>query len=169
MLAKETLSLKEWISVLKLATMWQMDNVVKKVKQKIETIDVKKEVWMDMLDVPDQYWLPDARALAIKQLSNDRKFRGVDKILLAKKHKIESWLRDGIRQLVYRKEHFEDEEADQLGWKTVNKLYRVREACHANGFRDPRTDINIVLEREFGAEFMEMKASTETQIDFGSA
>jgi len=162
MLAQETLSFKEWISVLKLATMWQMDRLHQIAFQKITGVVATKAAWIDVLDVSVLHGLSDVQQLAIQRLSSDSTFREMEKVLLARKYKVESWLKGGCRELVTRKQYFSDEEDVLLGLKTVSKLYRLREEYreykHSRRYLDSMDD---PIEREFGVELMEMKPSTE--------
>jgi hypothetical protein len=153
-LAEEAaLSLAEWTSVLKLSAMWQMDRLRKIVVEKMSklTVTVTAEEWVAVLDMSVLHQLSDARALAIERLSRPGNIAGVDKILLARKHKIESWLWDGYQEVVIRDQCFSDEEEDRLGWKTVSKLYRVRDRY----FRYSE-DIRAHIGKAFEAELREM-------------
>jgi len=130
-LAEETLSLAEWTSVLKLSAMWQMDRLRQIVVDRMSALGATAEEWTAVLDMSVRQQLLDARTLAIQQLSYYSNIAGVDKILLARKYKVEQWFREGCQELVNRRECFSDEDEDRLGWKTVIKLYRVRDARYS--------------------------------------
>jgi len=161
---EEALSLAEWTSVLKLSAMWQMDRLRKIVMEKMSKLRVivTAEQWIAVLDMSVLLQLSEARTLAIERLSSYSNTVGVDKILLARRYKVEKWFREGCRELVTRDKCFSDEEEDRLGWKTVSKLYRARDQYLKSRIyrsyeyaytRDPEADID----KEFEAELRKMR------------
>ena len=161
---EEALSLAEWTSVLKLSAMWQMDTLRKIVMEKMSKLraNVTVEEWIAVLDMSVLLQLSDVRAMAIERLSSYGNTIGVDKILMARRYKMEKWFKEGCRELVTRDKCFSDEEEDRLGWKTVSKLYRARDQYLKSRIyrsyeyaytRDPEADID----KEFEAELRKMR------------
>jgi hypothetical protein len=169
-MVEETLSLAEWTSVLKLAAMWRMDRLSNIVVGRMEALDVDhvdRDQWMKLLDLSDIHELSDARALAIERLSSLRFASSAAKVQLARKYGVEHWLREGLQELVQQTAIFSDEDEELLGWKTVIKLYRVRDGYLRSQYgRDPygyyrHCDIantnTTTIEAEFEAELERMK------------
>jgi len=154
-LAKETLSLTEWTSVLELSAMWQMDRLRQIAVNRMSKLGATAGEWTAVLDMPVRQQLLDARTLAIQQLSYYSNIAGVDKILLARKYKVEQWFREGCQELVQRRECFSDEDKERLGWKTVIKLYRVRDVMY-HGYSGSYTDPAAGIGEEFEAELKDM-------------
>ena len=90
---EEALSLAEWTSVLKLSAMWQMDRLRKIVMEKMSKLraNVTVEEWIAVLDMSVLLQLSDVRAMAIERLSSYGNTIGVDKILMARRYKMEKW------------------------------------------------------------------------------
>jgi len=91
------LTQQEWISVLKLSTMWEFTELRERAKQEL--------------------------------LKQEMKMGTVEKIECGRKYEIKEWVLEGYITLLRRPEIASDEEAERLGWKTVAKLYRLRDAC----------------------------------------
>jgi len=85
---------KEWIHVLKLSTMWGLD---------------------------------DIRQMAIEKLSTGFGSDPIEKILLAKRYGVSSWLLDGYAQLVSQQAPLQMETLDSLDWKTKVSLLSLRD------------------------------------------
>ena len=158
MLVEETLTLGQWTSVLKLVTMWQMDRLHGIAIRKIKEIEAEKAEWLDVLDVSALHGLSDVQQLAIQRLSSNSTFKEVEKILIARKYKVASWLEEGYQELVERVECFSDEEDSNLGFKTVSKLYRLRDRCLRSNLRcsAPKVDIDAIR-RGFMEELTAMR------------
>jgi hypothetical protein len=141
-MVEETLSPREWTSVLELAAMWGMDRLRGIAMEKMRGLTVfEPEEWMKVLDMADMQGLSDARALAIVRLSSLGITGGVAKVQLARKYGVKQWLKEGLQELVQREAFFSDEEEDLLEWKTVSKLYRVRDGYlkSRNSYRNTRS------------------------------
>ena len=112
--------------------------------QKMSASRAKREEWVAVLDV---CFLPRARSLAIQRITCFLK--GVDKILMGRKYKVKTWLLGGLCDMVTRSASFSDEEEDQLGFKTITKLYRLREKRFKEELRYPYTkEIRTMFEDE---------------------
>ncbi|KAF9012718.1 hypothetical protein BDQ17DRAFT_1344506 [Cyathus striatus] len=130
----DNLTPAEWISVLKLSTMWNFT---------------------------------DIRKRAIDELST-AKFDPVEKILLAKVHKIPSWLIGGYNELIRRRESISVEEATRLGTETTVGLFHIREEIaptaeyYSYGHRAARENQNFTdnIKRKFQAELKEIEAAS---------
>jgi hypothetical protein len=85
---------------------------------------------MALLDSPVLNQFPEIRELAIEKLSSilDQQPSGTEKVLLGRKYHVSDWLRAGLRELLKQDAPWSDEDEEILGWPTVSKLYRVREA-----------------------------------------
>jgi hypothetical protein len=161
MLVEDTLSLTEWTSVLKLSAIWQMDRVREIAVERMTRITAGLTEWMAVLDLSIAHQLLEVRELAMRRLSTCAE-TGVSRILLARKYQVDAWMREGCQQLVERRECFSDEEEEELGWKTVSKLYRIRDKRFTDsqhrtynlGGQSHLVKANI--EQEFEAELMGM-------------
>lgn len=91
------LTQQEWISVLKLSTMWEFTELRERAKQELSKQGMEMET--------------------------------VQKIECGRKYEIKEWVLEGYIALLRRSEIASDEEAERLGWKTVVKLYRLRDEC----------------------------------------
>ena len=109
----------------------------------MSTSSAEREEWVAVLNICH---LPKARSLAIKEITHF--LTGVDKILMGRKYKVKKWLVGGLCDMVTRSASFSDEEEDQLGFKTITKLYRIREKRLKEGSRYPYT-------KEIRAMFMD--------------
>jgi hypothetical protein len=89
--------------------------------------EFEKNEWTKVLELSNTHELSEARALAIARLSSLGITGGVAKVQLARKYGVKQWLKEGLQELVQREAFFSDEEEDLLEWKTVSKLYRVRD------------------------------------------
>ena len=115
------------ISVLRLSAMWQMDGLTAKVIQRLSNVKGRRQAWIGLLQLSTVHQLHDARALAIQKISTMFSGRGTDKVVMARQHGVKQWLEEGLREMVQQKDPFTDEAVEMVGWKTITKLYRLRE------------------------------------------
>ena len=174
----ETLSFRQWISVLHLSALWHMEKLSRRVIEKMSASSQKIEDWTALLDMlSTNHPLSEARTLAIQKISSiSMSLGGTQMVLLGRKYQVRNWLRDGVRQLVNQALFSTDDEA-KLGTQTLLRLYRIREDRHREevrqlretshetspglltldwGYEDPGPkELDSVLElvsREFGGE-----------------
>jgi len=101
-LAEETLSLAEWTSVLKLSAMWEMHRLHHVMVNRMSTLTATEEEWtavfkLDM-SVRQLGSLPIGYLPAVESSQkNYHKIAGVDKTPLARRFKVERWLRRDVR------------------------------------------------------------------------
>jgi hypothetical protein len=165
-MVEEILSPTEWTSVLKLAAMWRMDRLrgIAVERMKVLTVNDPGE-WMEVLDWSDMHQFSDCRELAIERLSRPQalsNIKGVARVQLARKYRVERWLKEGLQDLAQRGDFFSDEEEELLGWKTVIKLYRVRighlkSRLSGTQVHSVRKSVRISIEAEFEAELKETR------------
>jgi hypothetical protein len=104
--------------------MWQMDGVADPVVQRMWDVNAWRRDWIDLLRLSTDHQLSSARALAIQKIS----FKGsIDKVVMARKYGVQKWLEEGLQELLRRESPPTDEEDELLGWKTIAKLYRIRD------------------------------------------
>lgn len=65
--------------------------------------------------------------MAIEKLSAGFRSDPIEKILLAKKYGVSSWLLDGYAQLISQQEPLQTETLDSLDWKTKALLLSLRD------------------------------------------
>ncbi|KAF7356245.1 hypothetical protein MVEN_00956000 [Mycena venus] len=87
-----------------------------------------KDEWISVLKLSTQWWFLAARDLAIQQLNDRNDVTSVDRIVLARKYNVPTWLRMGYTDLARRDESISREEAEKIGWETAYQLGQVREA-----------------------------------------
>ena len=148
--------------------MWQMDNLTDMVVQKLSNIKGPRLAWIDLLELASVHQLPGARALAIQKISSTFNGRGTDKVALARHYGVKEWLEEGLRELIQRKDGFTDEDDEALGWKTVSKLYRIRERLHFEDRGHRHLDQGRVedgVKREFEKELNEIDRHGEIEFD----
>ncbi|KAF9532925.1 hypothetical protein CPB83DRAFT_846598 [Crepidotus variabilis] len=84
--------------------------------------------WLGALDLATRWSLFDIcnkaiHALTILNRSGSKST--IEKVLLAKKYKIDQWLREGYTTLV-QQEELKIEDVQMLGWKTVARLFAAK-------------------------------------------
>jgi len=138
-----------------------MDGLTKATLATLSASNTSRDDWLALLDLSFHHHLPESRALAIRNLTS--MFAGMvsKKIILAQKYQVKHWLRDGLQELVQRKQPLSDDEGEVLGFKTVLKLYRARDSYNAQSrlyyYSEARDEGAIAeIEKEFGSELGEM-------------
>ena len=152
------LSVPQGILVLKLSAMWQMDNLTSSVIEEMTDLQARRESWIDLLELANVHQLPDARKLAVEKITKTFNGRGTDKVVLGRQCRMKKWLEEGLRELVDRKDGFTDEDDETLGWKTVSKVYRIRERLHIEKCDRHFNDVKLQdgVKREFEMELNEI-------------
>ena len=107
-----------------------MNDLTISVLERLSVSAATRDDWMTLLDSPILNKFPETRDLAIEKLSFilDQQASGTEKVLLGRKYQVSHWLRTGLRELLKQDAPWSDEDEATLGWPTVSKLYRVREA-----------------------------------------
>jgi hypothetical protein len=132
--------------------MWQMDNLTEMVTGELSELQARREAWMDLLELANVHQLSDAHSLAMEKITSTFNGRGIDKVVLGRQCGMKQWLEDGLRELVQREDGFTDEDDEALGWKTVSKLYRVRERLRGTN----KEKVEDAVKREFEKELNEI-------------
>jgi len=92
--------------------------------------------WIALLSIASRYDMDKIRERAILQISGAwPPIDPVDKIILAEKHDVPSWLVPAYISLCHRETTLEESEAMKLGLPVTVKLNRAREAVRALGPR----------------------------------
>ncbi|KAH6908524.1 hypothetical protein BKA70DRAFT_1280072 [Coprinopsis sp. MPI-PUGE-AT-0042] len=114
------LSKEEWVSVLKLSTVWQMDQA---------------RFFISYMPVPFLITSrPQIRAMAIQRLSR-MDLQPLDKIVMAREFCVSKWLSEGAMALVETLDGFEvGSVAQVLGWETTARLYSLQSVSHQKLF-----------------------------------
>jgi hypothetical protein len=134
--------------------MWEMESISAIALQKISYSSACRDDWVDILDLCNHHHIPNARSLAIQHISVV--INGVEKVLMGRKYRVKSWLKDGLYDLVEQDASFSDEEADQLGFKTISKLYRIRELRLKHGRSYSGRSTVSDIKTEFEGELKEI-------------
>jgi hypothetical protein len=135
----ENLSFHQWISVLHLLALWNMEKLSRRVLEKMSASSKKIEDWTALLDMlAINHPLSEARTLAIQKISSmSGSLGGTQMVLLGRKYQVRNWVRDGVRQLVTQGSFSADDEG-KLGSQTLLQLYRIREDRHREDVRQLR-------------------------------
>jgi hypothetical protein len=148
--------------------MWQMDELTKIVMQILSNLKVRRQAWIDLLELSTIHQLHEARALAIQMISTTFTGRGMNKVVLARQYGVKRWLEEGLREMVQQEEPFTDEDDEIVGCTTVVKVYRLRERLHVARCRDCRAGYSNQDEAEEGVskEFEKELNDMDGEIDF---
>jgi hypothetical protein len=115
----------QWFSVLKLATMWAMDEMREEAIQRIISLPTSVEEWIEVLKVSTSRRVSEVRNKAIAHLSQN--LRVVDRVSLAVECQATSWFLLGCRELLFRDETISEYDEECLGSQTAMKLLRLRD------------------------------------------
>src|SRR5262245_4248477 len=96
---RKEFSVFQWISVLNLSTLWEIDTISAIALQQIPSC-ANHEDWTAILDLCEHHHIPRARSLAIKHITPA--LHEVKKVLMGRKHRVKSWVVDGLHALVKR-------------------------------------------------------------------
>jgi len=166
----ETMSQREWFSVLKLSLMWHMDQVKDLAIENITSVPMSTNDCIDMLRKSTLLIVPKIRDKAIRQLTPKSCLPPVNRILLARECRVADWLLDGYTQLVRRDETISAEDEMQLGATVTLRLFRVRDQHHPSLIRGhlngPIFDVDNAIRTQFATE---LKAAAYTHGSYISA
>ena len=158
------MSWMEWVSVLKLSSMWQMNRIHGLALQKIEAriSNRKTDEWITVLKISTHLRIKGLRDLAIKMLWT---LGPLEQIELAIECCIEPWLLQGYTQLTRRDEAISVQEEERLGWDRVANLFRVRHRqLHAETKRGIKLDSDI--QTTFASEFANIAVFDHSPISY---
>ncbi|KAK7024961.1 hypothetical protein R3P38DRAFT_2951956 [Favolaschia claudopus] len=83
--------------------------------------------WISVLKLSTEWRFLQIRKLAIEMLTSTSQISSVQRIVLARKYEVASWLRRGYLELAQSAESISEEEGELLGWKTAFRLIQARE------------------------------------------
>ena len=104
-----------------------MDELAKIVLEKLSCAVASRPDWIALLDLSEDHHHPEARRLAIQNISPTFDKVGLEQVVMARKYRVRPWLRKGLQLLVDQDQFFSDGVEEILGLKTVFKLCRLRE------------------------------------------
>lgn len=121
--------------------------------------ELKHEEWISVLHLASRWDFIEVRNLAIQKLELYAEMLGAaERILLARKYDVASWLRSGYTQLLRRKIPISSEEAGKIGWEVALQICQLREAAVApDGFSNPYD--KALLGFAFQAEFKRVEGA----------
>ncbi|THH06653.1 hypothetical protein EW146_g9546 [Bondarzewia mesenterica] len=106
--------------------------------------------WEAVLKLSNMWQLHDFRLKAIAELGGVE-MTAVQRVQLARRHRVSSWLIEGYQSLAKRLEPVTIEEAEELGWPTYFKIVGLREQswqfaaqAHSRNWEDNRTKFGFV-------------------------
>ncbi|KIM76078.1 hypothetical protein PILCRDRAFT_78180, partial [Piloderma croceum F 1598] len=83
--------------------------------------------WASALELSCMWQMTKVREMAVQELLQLHK-QAVERIQLGTEFQVDSWLLEGYKQLVLKKDGILAEDEEHLGWKTTSKLFRIRDA-----------------------------------------
>ncbi|KAK7012804.1 hypothetical protein R3P38DRAFT_3279276 [Favolaschia claudopus] len=83
--------------------------------------------WISVLKLSTEWRFLHIRKMAIEMLASTTEISSVQRIVLARKYEVASWLCRGYLELAQSTESISDEEGELLGWKTAFRLIQARE------------------------------------------
>ena len=102
------------MSVLKLSTIWNMTKVCQTQSLKLDRLTI--------------IFINQIRDYAIHKLSTDASFSPIEKILVARAHRVGGWLNDAVTSLATCDPMPTLEDlASTLGWETVARIFWIRD------------------------------------------
>ena len=109
---------EEWVSVLKLSTIWNMTKVCR-----------TWSLWLDRLTLT---FIDQIRQYAIHWLSTNVTLSPIEKIFLARAHTVGAWLNEGVTGLATCDPMPTLEDLAVLGWETAARFFWMRCNFHPN-------------------------------------
>ncbi|KAJ6491747.1 hypothetical protein C8R47DRAFT_438491 [Mycena vitilis] len=127
-----------------------------------KTPDLKEDEWISVLTLSTQWDFIEVRDLAILRLTVYAQNLGpAERITLARKFDVSSWLRSGYTDLARRKMAITSEEAAKIGWEEALQICRLREAAIAPMGRAQNPFEFVSLGSAFQAEFKRVDSAHE--------
>jgi len=98
---------------------------------------LEKEEWVSVLKLSTIWNMTKVRNYAIHRLSTDIALSPVEKILLARAHKVAGWLEEGVTNLASGDPSLTLEDVAALGWETAARILwiNLKDTSNANVFR----------------------------------
>jgi hypothetical protein len=157
----EQMSWVEWISVLKLSLMWQMNLIHDWALRRIKTRISNTDGWITVMEVSTQLRIKGLRKLAENILG--RKLGPLKMIALATECSVEPWLLNGYKKFVTRAQAISVEEEEQLGWNRAANLFRIR---HRQLEKFEKTDLDLDIRTTFASDFANIAAFDRSPISY---
>ncbi|KAJ7655705.1 hypothetical protein DFH06DRAFT_482415 [Mycena polygramma] len=127
-----------------------------------KTPDLKEDEWISVLTLSTQWDFIEVRDLAILRLTVYAQNLGpAERIMLARKFDVSSWLRSGYTDLARRKMAITSEEAAKIGWEETLQICQLREAAIAPIGRAQNPFEFVSLGDAFQAEFKRVDSAHE--------
>ena len=156
----QDMSWVEWISVLKLSLMWQMELIHKSALQKIKINNTDE--WITALQISTQLRIKGVRDLAIQNLRSLSSWR---KLELGAECGIVKWLLEVYLEFVMRFESISLEEEERLGRNRTANLFRLRYLrLKPSGYG--KLDIKSNIRTVFASEFADMAALDHSPVSY---
>jgi len=95
---------------------------------------LEKEEWISVLKLSTIWNMAKIRNYAIHRMSTDVALSPVEKILLARAHKVAAWLDEGINSLTSGDFKPQLESLTTLGWETAARILWIRDNYNSNHF-----------------------------------
>jgi hypothetical protein len=144
----------QWFSVLKLASMWAMDEMREEAIERIVSLPSSAEEWIEVLKVSTSRRVSELRNKAIAHLSQN--LRLVDRVSLAVECQVLRWYVLSCRELVFRDETISEYDEERLGSQTTIKLLRLRDRLFPRLRRTQTvTAVDEAIYKAFEAEIKE--------------
>jgi hypothetical protein len=146
----------EWLSILKLAMLWEMENMHKLAVKQILELPATTDDWIEMLKMSSSQGVSEIREMAINKLDS---LGSVDRILLGRECRIYEWLLRGYRELVEQIGNISEKDESRLGGKTTLSLFRLSSQYWQNcGYRNGFNTMTAI-HREFEEELKDAGCS----------
>ncbi|KAJ2926551.1 hypothetical protein H1R20_g10540, partial [Candolleomyces eurysporus] len=91
------------------------------------SFNLEKAEWISVLKLSTIWGMKKIRSHAIYVLSSDTQLSLIEKIKLAREHKVEKWFVEGILNLVDRKSQISLTDLADLGWETAARILWIRD------------------------------------------
>lgn len=118
------MSRPEWLSVLKLALLWEMRNLQRLAIEHILSLPASSNDWIEMLKMSTTRGVSQVREKAIQHLQS---LPSIEIILLGRECHVQEWLLKGYKELVERNETISKQDEERLGREATMSLFRLRD------------------------------------------
>ncbi|CAA7271197.1 unnamed protein product [Cyclocybe aegerita] len=94
-------------------------------------LDLEKEEWVSVLKLSAIWDMKKIRAYAIHRLSTDILLSPIEKVVLARTHKVGAWLEEGLCSLASSDHRPTLADLATLGWETAAQILWIRDISHS--------------------------------------
>ena len=122
---EEPMRWNDWGSALELSCMWQMTQVQETAVKKILESRVSADDQKVLLKLSSKLGITEIRNRAIQALSGA--LQPIERVKFGMECQVDSWLLEGLRQLVEAPGGISVEHEKRLEWNITSRLFRVRE------------------------------------------